>query len=151
MNAEKMVKCFPDYGKAPHEYLSSITLIMAEYAAHIQERICDLKFGLPSRLKFLPTVSDVVEAGNQALQAEREIMDYDRRFAGRPISRGDRAPFRPFPQLWAEFGNDFMDDKVRAGMSFDTLDGACRALVREGRDAALNILTEALAARKIAA
>jgi hypothetical protein len=136
-----MLGAFPDYGKAPPNYAAAIAKVLADYPANIQERICDLRFGLASKLKFLPTVSDVVEMGDRLLKAEREAQEHAKRFAGRVPIQGTSEPFRPFPQLWAEFGNDFMDDQTRSkNVSFESLDAACKALVCHGREAALYAL-----------
>ena len=48
--------------------------------------------------------------------------------------------FRPFPQLWAAFGNQTMDALVRKGISFETLDGACKALVTKSKARAETML-----------
>ncbi len=136
-----MLGAFPDYGKAPPNYAAAIAKVLAEYPANIQERICDLRFGLASKLKFLPTVSDVVEMGDKLLQAQREATDHAQRFAGRVKIDGTKTPFRPFPQLWAEFGNDFMNAQTRdKNISFESLEAACKALVCHGRWAALYAL-----------
>ena len=136
-----MLGAFPDYGKAPPNYAAAIAKILAEYPANIQERICDLRFGLASKLKFLPTVSDVVEMADGLLQSEREAVDHAKRFAGRVPIQGVSAPFRPFHQLWAEFGDEFMDAKTKEkDMSFEFLDAACKTLVCQGRDAALHAI-----------
>jgi len=137
-----MLRAFPDYGKSPPEYVASITALLAEYPANIQERLANIRFGVPSKTEFLPTPKVITELAEKWLQDEREISSFDARFTGR-IARDitPRAPFRPFNQLWAEFGNDFMDGKVRAGIDFETLESACRTLVVEGRSVAENILS----------
>lgn len=144
-----MLGCFPDYGKAPPEYFGAISSVLTNYAVHIQERICDMRHGLPSKLKFLPTISDIVEFGDAVLKSEREAMSYAERFRGRAVEVDARKPFRPFPQLWAEFGNERMDERVKVLASikypdgkgaFDVLDNACKALVTRGRESAANIL-----------
>lgn len=136
-----MLRAFPDYGKSPPEYVASIVNLLAEYPAHIQERLADIRFGIPSKTDFLPTPKIITEFAEKHLQAEREATDHAKRFAGRVPIQGVSAPFRPFPQLWAEFGDEFMDSKTRdKKISFDSLDAACKALVLQGRDAALHAL-----------
>ena len=145
-----MLRAFPDYGKSPPEYVASITALLAEYPANIQERLSHVRFGVPSKTEFLPTSKVITELAEKWLQDEREISSLDARFTGR-IARDitPRAPFRPFNQLWAEFGNDFMDSKVRAGIDFETLESACRTLVIEGRTAVETILIGPSPAREI--
>ena len=48
--------------------------------------------------------------------------------------------FKPFPQLWAEFGNQIMDGVIRGGVQFETLERACEALVTQGHSQAKAIL-----------
>lgn len=139
-----MLQVFQDFGKCTPEVVAGIIKVMATFPAHIQEKVVDLRFGLPSKLKFLPTIADVIEAGNQYLRAERESIDYAKRFSGKPMGREARTPFRPFPQLWNAFGEDWMDLECRRHKwKFDTLQDACRALVTQGRDAAETVLLSA--------
>ena len=136
-----MLRAFPDYGKSPPEYVASIVNLLAEYPAHIQERLADVRFGIPSKTDFLPTPKNITEFAEKHLQAEREAADHYQRFAGRVKIEGTKTPFRPFPQLWAEFGNEFMDAQTRdQKISFESLDAACKALVCQGREAALYAL-----------
>lgn len=114
---------------------------MAEFPAHIQERIADLRYGLPAKSKFVPTVAEIVEMGDGILRAERETASYAQRFSGR-IIRGEvqRPPFQPFAQLWGAFTDepDMLKDKT-----FDAYADATRALVTRGKEAARHVLLTA--------
>ncbi len=136
-----MLRAFPDYGKSPPEYVASITALLAEYPANIQERLANTRFGVPSKTEFLPTPKIITELAEKWMQHEREMSSLDAKFTGR-IARDitPRAPFRPFPQLWAEFGSDFMDSRVRDGIQFEVLESACQSLVVNGRSVAETIL-----------
>ena len=95
--------------------------------------------GVQSFCKFLPTVAEIVEFGNRlTIEAARERAE--RLKPRRDHIQTVRRPFRPFPQLWKAFGEDYMDGLVRGGISFEILDAACHALVVTGRDAALTAL-----------
>lgn len=142
-NTQKMLRAFPDYGKSPPEYVAAIVALMAEYPAHIQDKLADTRFGVPSKTEFLPTPKIITELAEAYLRHERELADYDRRFSRQPIKgQQPRAPHRPFPQLWAEFGDEYMDAKARRISNFETLDAACKALVTQGRHAALKVMGE---------
>jgi hypothetical protein len=147
-NTEKMLRPFPDYGKSPPEYIAAIVALMSEYPANIQDRLADTRYGIPSKTEFLPTPKIITEFAEKILQDERDIAEYSKRFSGKFIQgQQPRAPFRPFPQLWAEFGNEFMDHKVSSGkFHFETLDASCKALVTQGREAALYMLSQTTSA-----
>lgn len=146
MNTEKMLRAFPDYGKSPPEYVASVVQVLATYPAHVQERIADLRYGLASKSKFLPTISEIVEMGDAVVRSETEVVAYAKRFSGKFV-RGEvqRAPYIPFPQLWAAFESE---PKLLEGQVFDVLDEACRALVRHGIDKARRTLLDGLSLQK---
>jgi hypothetical protein len=113
--------------------VASLVQLMVEYPAHIQELCSDLRRGIPSKTKYMPTVAELVALADGFVREEAETAKFNKRFSGRIIPK-ERKPFRPFPQLWAAFGNDVMDEVASSkGMDFDRLDAACKALVTEGR------------------
>lgn len=58
---KQMMKAYPDYGKSPADYLLAVTELLAGYPQEVRERLADLRTGIPSRCKFVPTVADIVE------------------------------------------------------------------------------------------
>lgn len=57
----KMLSSYPDYAKAPPEYLLTLTEIIAMQSNFMQLRICNPVNGVASKTKFLPTAADVME------------------------------------------------------------------------------------------
>lgn len=55
------MSAYPDYNKAPPEYLLTLTELLGSYDDETVARLVDMRTGIPSRCKFLPTVADIVE------------------------------------------------------------------------------------------
>ena len=68
--AEKILRCFPDYGKAGPHYVIGIVELVEQYPPHIQDAFADLRTGIPSRCKFLPTIADFVTMAGEILSSE---------------------------------------------------------------------------------
>lgn len=120
MAAQRILCCYPDYGKAPPEYLVSLMTALEKYPVEVIARLADQRGGIPAKCKqFLPTVGDVVEWGDKfmAQQQEREHQQ----------ERADyRASLRPMPM--AEYEATRRDDPsetkrrigfVRAVLGYD--------------------------------
>jgi hypothetical protein len=61
--AEQLVNFYP--AREIHDartYISGMTAIMASFPSDFAKRVCDPVNGIPSRLKFLPTLAEVKEA-----------------------------------------------------------------------------------------
>lgn len=48
--------------------------IFAEYSGSVQEKLVNLRYGLPSKCKFLPTVADIVEMAEPLAFAELQTL-----------------------------------------------------------------------------
>ena len=59
--AEKILKRYPDYAKAPPEYLAAISTILSTYDYRMQCQLSDIMTGVSARCKFLPTVAEIKE------------------------------------------------------------------------------------------
>lgn len=59
------MKLYPDYGKAPPEYIAGLIAIVASYPTEVQQAFADIRKGIPARCKFIPTVADFVELGTE--------------------------------------------------------------------------------------
>lgn len=59
--AKRMLKVYPDYSKSPPDYLAAIVSILSTYPRHTQNRLADLKTGIPGKCTYLPTVADIVK------------------------------------------------------------------------------------------
>lgn len=80
-------------------YVTALATVFGSFPPSICKRILHPVEGLPSRLKFLPTVADLVEA----LKAEQTRREMIRRNAARTIAMNARArePWNP-PDDWPE-------------------------------------------------
>lgn len=74
MTAKRILSCFPDYGKAPPEYLLRMTELLASYPPEVQERLVDLRRGIPGRCRFLPTLADIVEMAKELQPPPSRLM-----------------------------------------------------------------------------
>jgi len=57
--AQKILSAYPDYGKAPREYLLSVTEFIAYQIPEVQEALAHPLTGLASKCKYLPTIADI--------------------------------------------------------------------------------------------
>lgn len=62
--AEQILKCYPDYGKAPDSYIVALSEALASYPRETIARLAHRVHGIPGKCKFLPTVADVIEQGD---------------------------------------------------------------------------------------
>lgn len=124
---------FPDYGKAPPEYLAGIAELLAGFDDEVLKTITDKRIGVSARCKFLPTQADIVEFA-EALEARRHATRDLRQ--GRVAEKPYERPAMPFPKLWAAF----REEPALLERTFDTLADASRALAQHGRAEAEGIL-----------
>lgn len=68
--AEKILRCFPDYGKWGPHYVIGLVELIEQYPDHIQDAFADLRNGIPARCKFLPTIADFVVMAGEIMSAE---------------------------------------------------------------------------------
>jgi hypothetical protein len=66
-----MMSAFPDYGKAPPEYLLTMTELIAGYPENIQQHICDPRSGIASRENFLPSVKKIIDFAQEVITASK--------------------------------------------------------------------------------
>jgi hypothetical protein len=140
MDAAKTILCrYPDYGKAPPEYLASIAELLADIPPENLKVMVDKYIGISARCKYLPTHADFVEF-DEKLEA--------RRFATRDLRQGrvpepvkNQKPM-PFPKLWEAF----KDEPHLLQTNFDQLFEASRRLATDGKDAARDVLARRVGA-----
>lgn len=65
------MSAFPDYGKAPPEYLLTMTELIAGYPENVQQYICDLRSGIASRENFLPSVKKIMDFAQEVIAASK--------------------------------------------------------------------------------
>lgn len=75
-----MLSNYPDYGKAPPDYLLRITEVVAFYSEAAHKALIDPIHGIAAQCRFLPTTGDIV-AFLRAPKAERDrqLADRDRK------------------------------------------------------------------------
>ena len=69
--AKRLLAGRPDYAGASGQYLAEIGEVVAGYEPDMQAKIVDLKTGVPSRCKYLPTPADIAEF----VRAEADRLD----------------------------------------------------------------------------
>lgn len=73
---KQILSRFPDYGKAPPEYLIGLIEVVEQFPAHVQAAMLDPLSGISARCKFLPTSHDFVSMAAEILSAnERETAE----------------------------------------------------------------------------
>jgi len=74
-NAERLIGFYPlRQVTDPKTYVAGMTALMATFPPDLVRRVCDPATGLPSRLKFLPTLADVRDALDQELDRRNRII-----------------------------------------------------------------------------
>lgn len=58
---------FPDYGKAPSEYLLTVTELLAAYPVEVQRRVCDPRTGVVAGREFLPPGPVIVKFADEVM------------------------------------------------------------------------------------
>jgi hypothetical protein len=140
---------YPDYGKAPPEFL----LTMAETLSYLSEEevaaVLDPRTGVTSKTEFLPTNKHIQEVVRE---------HHDRKAGFAPSTSGyqrfesvctekdlrpDKTPFRPFPKLWTVFKDE---PDLMKGHTFEVLWDASRSLAMFSKDAARDVLARRVGA-----
>jgi hypothetical protein len=126
---------YPDYRSAPPEYLVSLTDLLKTYPEWALIRLCDIRTGVTTKTKFLPTPKDVIDFVEPLLEQERKMARFQaiKQRVTAPALGGPTDKPRPFPKLWEAFADDpAMIAKLESGLSFETLFSASRKLATEG-------------------
>lgn len=88
---EKILKRYPDYGKASDEYVAALTQLVANYDYKMHRRLEDIMTGVSARFKFLPTVADIADLAREFENKFAPIPTTHRYFAPEP----DPPPLSP--------------------------------------------------------
>lgn len=89
---ETIVRRYPDYGKATGEYVNGLVEAMATFPEPVQNELADIRAGISARLRFLPTVADLVELG---AGIEQRMANEARPVPPRPRLVRDTRPYNP--------------------------------------------------------
>lgn len=132
--AKAIITRYPEYGKAPPEYLAGLAKLLATYEGDVLAEMTDLRSGISARHKFLPTPADFVEFADQIFARRASMRDLRNGRVPEPIGRGGKP--RPFPRLF----DAFQQEPALLVRTFDTLSEASKALARHGTEAARDVL-----------
>lgn len=105
--AQKILSGYPDYGKAPSEYLLSITEVIAYQIPEVQEALAHPLTGIATRCKYLPTVADIkqfIEDRASRLNTRSTTYRYLKPGEGDPVDMPTEN--RRKAQVLAELGYD---------------------------------------------
>lgn len=141
---------YPDYNKTPKEFLATMATTLMQWPESIIYQIADKRTGIQTRQEFPPNAAHLTKMAEELIAKAAEVEAHRKRYEGaqrRRVSQPSlfpRAPFRPFPALWAAFQDD---PEVMARLdspgAFEVLDDAARALVtmpNEGKTVARRII-----------
>jgi len=135
MESAKMILCrYPDYGKAPPEYLASVAELLADMPTENLRAMTDKHIGISAKCKFLPTHADFIEFDEQIESRRYATRDLRQGRVPQPI--GSTKKPTPFPKLAALF----KDEPHLLERNFDCLFDASRILATQGEDAAREVL-----------
>jgi hypothetical protein len=62
---EKMLLCFPDYGKCAPEYIAAMVATFSYYSEGVQERLASVQHGLVSKHSYIPSIADARALGDE--------------------------------------------------------------------------------------
>lgn len=117
-------------------------MTLMQYPEAIIYQIADRRTGIQTRQSFPPNVAQIMEMAEEIVTKGAEKAIQEKRYGDAqarrsPATYHPRAPFRPFPALWAAFQDepDVIAALDRAG-SFGFLDDAGRTLATRGKDVA---------------
>lgn len=142
--AKKILTSYPDYGKAPPEYAINLAECLAFLTDEEISVVMHPRTGITAKTPYLPTNAEI-----QALLKEHEerkakfhaAHTHYQRFKSvctEKDAEPDKAPFRPYPKLWATFKDE---PWLLKGHTFETLTEASRSFSMFGKDAARDVLT----------
>lgn len=75
----------------PDIYVRAVAAVLGEYPSEVIKDVCDPRFGLPAKSKWLPTVSEVKQACEDAMvpidrrQREQEAIEQRKRALAAPV------------------------------------------------------------------
>ncbi len=139
---------FPDYGKAPPEYVVNL----AESLSHLRDDDLAVVLhplnGVAARTKFLPTFADIaaVLQEHRAKQDQFKTHTTYKRLES-VVTPADvakpRSKYQPYPKLWAAFADE---SDLLIGHTFEVLTEASRSLAMFGKESARDVLARRVGA-----
>lgn len=95
-----ILACYPDFGKAPPEYAVNLIDVLATYPEKMLVKFCDLRTGIAARCRYLPTIADIVEAG-EAIEKAENLAVWEREWYEKAVEK--EALAAKFAEERAEF------------------------------------------------
>jgi hypothetical protein len=135
--AGQIFSSYPDYGKAPKEYLASVIEYLALLPDYVVAKLADRQTGIATKSQYLPTIAEIKIAADTIMEDRAKEVRYANLQSRRIALPSYRVPFRPFPKLWGAFADEPAVIKLldHPG-SFDFLNVASRTLATQGKEAA---------------
>ena len=147
--AKKILSSYPDYGKAPPEYVVNL----AEYLSFLTHdeiaTVMHPKTGITARTQFLPTNAEVQALLREEEEKRRQYQSSHSGYQRFPSvctpedAKPDKTPFRPYPKLWKEFADE---PWLMKGHTFERLTEASRCLAMFGKESARDVLARRVGA-----
>lgn len=88
-----VLSCYPDFGKAPPEYVVNLIDVLSTYPEKTLVKLCDLRTGVVSKCPYLPTVADIVRMADGFESLDRLIEEATARDNHARIAAEERANF----------------------------------------------------------
>lgn len=113
-----ILACYPDYGKAPPEYVVNLIDVISTYPESVMVRLCDLRTGIASKCTFLPTVAEIVAMGNgfeawDRLAADMAAREEEARIAAEAQALWWKDREQKLALAKVEFPNAYLDSEGR--------------------------------------
>lgn len=140
--AKKILGSYPDYGKAPPEYVVNLAEYLSFLTSDEIAVVMHPKTGITARTSFLPTnaqIQDVLRE-HEEKQSQFQSHTHYQRFRSTVTEKDavpDKTPFRPYPKLWEAFSDE---PWLMKGHTFELLSEASRSFAMFGKDAARDVL-----------
>lgn len=146
--AKKILTSYPDYGKAPPEYAVNLAECLSFLTQEEIALVMHPRHGITAKTAYLPTNADIQTLLREHEEKRRQFQSHThyRRFQSVCTPQDvqpDKTPFRPFPKLWAAFGEE---PWLLKGHTFETLSEASRSLAMFGKEAARDVLNHRVGA-----
>lgn len=91
--AQMILSCYPDFGKAPPEYIVNLIDLLSTYPSGILVKLCDLRTGVVSQCSFLPTIADIVKMADYWEELDSLAIEAEEKEKTRRIAAEEKANF----------------------------------------------------------
>lgn len=81
----------------PEVYVAAVVAVLSKYPMHVMRMACDPNDGLPSKIKWLPTIAEVSEECRRLHDYDLRMAERERRILAQIEERKALPPPRPQP------------------------------------------------------